>query len=224
MWQRLLIGDGPWAFVLEAVWRGAFMYVLLLIFMRMMGKRVAAQLTTNERAVVLMLGAAIGVPIQVSSQGMLPAAVVLMTTLVMQRGLARYASRHERFEAVSQGDVCTVLEDGRLMLEQIAQVQMSRELLASELRSRGIQHLGELRRVYLEASGGLSLLRYREARPGLSLSPGADGSLRREARVPGRYACWGCGHTIEAAQRPEKPCAACGCAIWHHAVRRLADT
>lgn len=65
--QRILIGDGPWAFLLEVVVRAALVYVLLLVAMRMMGKRVAAQLSITELAVILMLGAAIGVPIQVLS-------------------------------------------------------------------------------------------------------------------------------------------------------------
>jgi uncharacterized membrane protein YcaP (DUF421 family) len=57
----------------------------LLVSMRLMGKRVTAQLSITELAVILMLGAAIGVPIQVSSQGVLPAVVVLITVVSFQR-------------------------------------------------------------------------------------------------------------------------------------------
>jgi uncharacterized membrane protein YcaP (DUF421 family) len=63
--ERILIGDGPWAFLIEVLPRAIVMYALLLISMRLMGKRVAAQLSITELAVILMLGAAIGVPIQV---------------------------------------------------------------------------------------------------------------------------------------------------------------
>ncbi|HEY2021442.1 hypothetical protein [Paraburkholderia sp.] len=83
--ERILIGDGPWAFLLEVVVRAAIVYVLLLVAMRLMGKRVAAQLSITELAVILMLGAAIGVPIQVSSQGVLPAVIVLFTVALLQR-------------------------------------------------------------------------------------------------------------------------------------------
>lgn len=62
--ERLLIGDGPWAFLVEVIPRAVVMYLLLLVAMRLMGKRVAAQLSITELAVILMLGAAIGVPIR----------------------------------------------------------------------------------------------------------------------------------------------------------------
>src|SRR6195952_5887933 len=96
--ERLLIGDGPWAFLAEVVPRAIVMYLLLLVSMRLMGKRVAAQLSITELAVILMLGAAIGVPIQVSSQGVLPAVVVLLTVVFMQRASSRAAVRWRRVE------------------------------------------------------------------------------------------------------------------------------
>src|SRR6195952_3068631 len=96
--ERLLIGDGHWAFLAEGVPRAIIMYALFLVSMRLMGKRVAAQLSITELAVILMLGAAIGVPIQVSSQGVLPAVVVLLTVVFMQRASSRAAVRWRRVE------------------------------------------------------------------------------------------------------------------------------
>lgn len=220
MWQRLLIGDGPWSFLVEAVWRAAIIYLLLLFFMRLMGKRVAAQLTTNEMAVILMLGAAIGVPIQVSSQGVLPAVVVLATTLACQRGLSWFSSRNTRIETVSQGDVEVLVQDGRMRLDRLAKTRLSREMLASELRTRQIQHLGELRRVYIEASGGLSLIPYRDPQPGLSLCPDADDAFCKLVHVQGYSACWGCGNVRHAASEPIGECEHCGCERWLTAVRK----
>ncbi|MGI4813286.1 MAG: DUF421 domain-containing protein [Janthinobacterium lividum] len=207
LWERMLIGDGPWSFLIEVIWRAAALYLLLLVFMRLMGKRVAAQLTINEMAVILMLGAAIGLPIQVSSQGIIPAAVVLATTMLLQRGLSWLTSQNSRFEIAVQGDVLMVIADGRLLLDALASAQLSRELLASELRSRNVQQLGELRRVYIESSGGFSLVPFREPRPGLSLCPEEDDAYFQDARVEGYVACWRCGsvRSAECEQRAADP-------------------
>ena len=175
--ERLLTGDGPWDFLAEVVPRAVIMYFLLLVSMRLMGKRVAAQLSIAELAVILMLGAAIGVPIQVSSQGVLPAVVVLLTVVCMQRASARAAVRWRRFEVVSQGDTRLVVRDGRILLESLKKNQMSREMLASELRAADVAHLGELRRVYLESSGGLSVVKRKAATPGLTLGPDVGPAL-----------------------------------------------
>lgn len=219
-WQKMLIGDAPWPFLIEVLWRAGVMYVLLLVFMRLMGKRFAAQLTTNELAVVLMLGAAIGVPIQVVTQGILPALIVLAITMGLQRGLAWLSFRSRKLETLAQGDVSVLVQDGRYLLDQLNGLRLSREMLASELRALNVQHLGELRRVYVEASGGLSLIRFRDPRPGLSLSPDAGGANDDHLTLPDLRACWRCGHVEAPTEKGLGACVFCGCDQWRAAVRK----
>jgi uncharacterized membrane protein YcaP (DUF421 family) len=216
--ERLLIGDGPWAFLAEIVPRAVVMYLLLLVSMRLMGKRVAAQLSITELAVILMLGAAIGVPIQVSSQGVLPAVVVLLTVVCMQRVSSRAAVRWRRVEVLSQGDTRLVIRDGRMLLDSLKQNQMSREMLASELRAADVAHLGELRRAYLESSGALSLVRRKSPMPGLTLRPDMERSLLQDIGADGFFACWSCGNVVATDERPECACGFCGVRKWESAV------
>src|SRR3954463_2306897 len=104
-WLRhLLIGDTSWLFLLEIIYRAAIVYVVLLIAMRLMGKRMAAQLGIAELAVILMLGAAISAPIQMPKQGLLPAIVVLGTIAVLHRGLSWWSFRSSRVEVRVHGD------------------------------------------------------------------------------------------------------------------------
>jgi uncharacterized membrane protein YcaP (DUF421 family) len=216
--ERLLIGDGPWAFLAEVVPRAVVMYLLLLVSMRLMGKRVAAQLSITELAVILMLGAAIGVPIQVSSQGVLPAVLVLLTVVFMQRASSRAAVRWRRVELLTQGDATLVVRDGRILLDSLKQNQMSREMLASELRAAGVAHLGELRRVYFEASGALSIVRRRRPIPGLTLRPDMEPAFLDDIGADGYFACWSCGNLIQAEKRPSVACQYCGVQRWESAV------
>ncbi|MDR5740791.1 YetF domain-containing protein [Caballeronia sp. LZ016] len=217
--ERLLIGDGPWAFLIEIIVRAIVMYALLLVAMRMMGKRVAAQLSITELAVILMLGAAIGMPIQVSSQGVLPAAVVLLTVVALQRLSGKAGLRWRRYEVLEQGDVTILVKDGRILMDELKRSQISREMLASELRAMNVAHLGQLRRVYLEASGSFSIVYRKEQRPGLTVRPDMEQSLLEAIGVDGHFSCWSCGVTVASQERPREPCAACGAHRWESAVR-----
>jgi hypothetical protein len=49
-WHRILAGGTPWTFLLEVVLRAAFTYLLLLLAMRLLGKRVAAHASGLHRA------------------------------------------------------------------------------------------------------------------------------------------------------------------------------
>lgn len=64
--------------------RAAIVYVELLVSMRAIGKRIAAQLGIGELAVILMLAAAISAPIQMPKKGLLSAVVILGTVPALQ--------------------------------------------------------------------------------------------------------------------------------------------
>ncbi|CAH2925207.1 MAG: hypothetical protein CPSOU_4629 [uncultured Paraburkholderia sp.] len=199
--------------------RAVIAYALLLVSMRLMGKRVAAQLSITELAVIVMLGAAIGGPIQVSSQGVLPAAVVLLTVVTLQRLTSKAGLRWRRFEVLRQGDVTILVKDGRMLLDELKLCEMSREMLASGLRAAQLAHLGQLRRVYLEASGSLSLVWRKRECPGLTVRPDMEESLLDALNAEGHFSCWTCGVTVAARERPVKPCPACHATRWESAVQ-----
>lgn len=208
-WNRILFGDGSPLFLFEVVARTLLLYLLLLLAMRLMGRRVAAQLSRSELAVILTLGAAIGLPIQAADSGMLWAFIILLVGIGFQRGLAAASLRWRQVEHVSQGAVRIVLREGRLDLAALRSMQMSTDKLMMALRAEGIQHLGELRRVYIESAGGLSLVRYETPRAGLSILVSEnepDGvAAVHEAERGGARVCAACG----GAAKAERACDSC---------------
>lgn len=204
--NRLLIGDTSWLFLVEVLYRAAIAYIVLLIAMRVMGKRMAAQLGIGELAVVLMLGAAISAPIQMPTQGLLPAAVILGTVAALQRGVSVWSFRRRGVEVGVHGDVRILVVDGRLQIDALNDTKLSRDMVLSELRAQRVWQLGEARRVYLEPAGGFSILRYADPRPGLSLSPDADGKDWLARPASALCVCGNCG-----AEWTDSPSRCCYC-------------
>ena len=58
--HRILLGKMPWPFLFEVVLRTGVTYLLIMVAMRLMGKRVAAQLTVSELSIVVAIAAAEG--------------------------------------------------------------------------------------------------------------------------------------------------------------------
>lgn len=85
-WERILIGDNPWGFMLEVLGRTLIIYVCLIIVMRLLGKRMNAQLTITDLAVMLTLGAIASVPMQAFDKGILPGIVLLVSILLLHQG------------------------------------------------------------------------------------------------------------------------------------------
>ncbi len=72
-----------------------------------------------------------------------------------------------------EGQPCCVVEDGVLNLKSIDSERFSREELFMLLRERGVSQLGQVRRAYVEPSGGVSAFRWPDdrAKPGLPTIP-----------------------------------------------------
>ena len=218
--QRLLMGDAPWEFLLEIVFRTVAIYIILFTVMRLMGKRMAAQLSISELAVMITLGAAIGVPLQTPAQGVMPACVLLASALAFQRGVSYWAYRKRKIEVITQGDVTLLLEDGRFLLNNLNKASLTSSRVISELRAMDVQHLGELRRVYLEATGHFSLIRYRSPHAGLWIMPTPDDAFSQQTQGMTMSACSSCGYV--SAHKLHKPqCPYCEGTQWAPASRRL---
>src|ERR1700749_3909429 len=104
-WVRILLGNMPPQFLIEVIMRVAFIYLLILFCIRLMGKRMAAQLSRNELVAISSLAASIGIPIQTPDRGLLPALLVALVVVAAQRMVATWLSRRQAFERRSQGNI-----------------------------------------------------------------------------------------------------------------------
>ena len=218
--QRMLIGEVPFHFYLEVIFKVAVIYLILMVSMRLMGKRMSTQLSRNEMAAVASLAAAVGVPLMNPDRGLLPAVVIAMVILFYQLLIARRAAKDKKFESLTQGSYNMLIKDGVLNVDAMTLTRISRERVFAQLRSASISHLGMVRRLYFEAGGGFSLLKAGEPKPGLSVLPGWDKQLNAYLNVPVNIeVCRNCGCPKPSGTGGENPsCGNCKSDEWGEAV------
>ncbi|MGY2132956.1 DUF421 domain-containing protein [Hymenobacter sp. HD11105] len=220
-WQRILLGNAPVEFLVEVVLRTVIIYLALLLTMRIMGKRMNAQLTITELSVMIMLGGIVSVPMQIPERGLLHGILILGCILVLFRSINWLAYRYRRVELLAQGELQIIVADGVLDREQMITAHLSREQLFASLRAQKIQHLGELKRVYLEANGEFSVYQQKPPRPGLSILPEKDSVIHgAEHQEQDLQACLQCGYTTPEpdTQKQSAACPKCGCPDWTYAI------
>ena len=219
-WTRLLVGATSWIFLVEVALRAIVVYVALSFAVRIVGHRVAANLTLFELSVAVTLAATAGVVLESPDRGLLPALVVIFTNVALHRGISYWGVRRAAVERVITGRTVTILIDGVLVIRRLSRQSLSHDRLFSMLRARGIQQLGELSRIYSEPSGAYSVVHAQDAQPGLSVLPSFENALRDEAQCTDKRACERCGFTV-ARDKAHAACERCGHSGWAHAVRRL---
>ncbi|MBB5234766.1 uncharacterized membrane protein YcaP (DUF421 family) [Deinococcus budaensis] len=220
-WPRLLLGEGASGLLLlELVFRTGVIFLWLLFLLRVTGKRGLAQLSPLEFAIVIALGSAAGDPMLYTEVPLLQAMLVLAAVVGLQRGVSRLMNRSRKLETFVDGVPMELMRDGVILDGALRRSQLSQEDLFERLRPEGVEQLGQVRRVYLEQGGHLSvfLLPESQVRPGLPIVPPWD--LQPPPPVPagfrGPVACRHCGQVETGAG----PVCTCGHRHWTVATAR----
>lgn len=218
-WLRILVGEVPGSFYVEIICRAAFVYLLLVVSMRLMGRRMATKLSRNEMAAMVSMAAAIGVPILDASRGLLPAVMIAIVVVSTQRLVSYLAAKNQTFEGISQDISVTLVEDAVMDLPAMKGSGITRQLLFAQLRSNGLTHLGYVKRLYMEANGAFTLITDPDPKPGLSLLPEWDTDfLNEQEKVPGQLVCYQCGNPQPETNRNQS-CVRCDRNEWVEALR-----
>ncbi|WP_018622319.1 DUF421 domain-containing protein [Spirosoma luteum] len=219
-WARILIGQVPGQFYIEILIRTAFIYLLLVVSMRLMGRRMASKLSRNEMVAMVSLAAAVGVPILDAQRGLLPILIIAVVVVFTQRLVSYWAARNQKFEGISQDILSTLVENSVMQLATMENAQITRELLFAVLRSKGMTHLGHVKRLYMEANGSFTLIEELEPKPGLSILPEWDAEfIRQQPQAPEQSVCYHCGKARSPSGAHRDECSNCGHDEWVSALK-----
>jgi uncharacterized membrane protein YcaP (DUF421 family) len=116
-WARIFFGEVPGGFYFELILRAAVIYLLLMLSMRFMGKRMSGLLSRNELVAMVSLAAAIGTPLTSPDRGILPAVIIAVIVVYVARWISAIAFGNEKFENYAIGEMDTLVRDAVIDLE-----------------------------------------------------------------------------------------------------------
>jgi uncharacterized membrane protein YcaP (DUF421 family) len=213
-WQRIWFGNAPAEFMVEVFFRTLVIYLILLLVVKALGKRMSGQLTITELAVMLSLGAIVSVPMQLPDRGLLQGVLAFICAFCFLRGVNYLGVKNEKMEHLLQGKMSVLVRDGVLQVDEMRQSGVSQEQLFAQLRKKKISNLGQVERVYLEACGLFSIFKTNDPKPGLSVYPQSDRELRTsQEKTRDRQVCLICG-TVITGTGEKKDCENCHSHRW----------
>jgi uncharacterized membrane protein YcaP (DUF421 family) len=221
--RRIFLGDAPPLFLLEIVFRTLIMYAYTVILLRILGKRGMGQLSMLELAIIISFGSAVGDPMVGADVPIVHGMVAITVVTIFQIGLERLINKNSKVEALMEGTPNLIVQDGVIQWDCMKRDNLSKEDLFRSLRSKDVEHLGQVQKAFFETSGSVSVFfnSPKKIKPGLSLLPEEmvpeDTILRNEMQVPGtgEYSCMNCGHTITLKMEGIIPkCRVCADARW----------
>lgn len=218
---NIFFSDTTWNFILEIIIRCIVMYLVIIIFLRLTGKRGIRQLSIFELAIILCLGSAAGDPMLTHDLPIVHAFVVFSVILVLYRLTTWAMVKSKKIENLLEGEALYVVQDGLLVHRDFRKQLYSQDEFFSEMRVQNIEHLGQLRVALLETDGTLSLLYYddTEVKWGLPIFPLAYTPVS-DVEENTFYSCMSCGET-KVISKVDETCSRCKHSSWAKALNNL---
>lgn len=220
--HKILLEGANYGFAIEIIGRTLFMFSLILIVLRLSGRRGVRQLTLFEVAIILGLGSAAGDPMFQENIPVIYSVIVLITVILFYKLITFLASRSKLITRMMEGKEMMIVKDGMFSIKESRESSFSQREFFAELRNHSIEHLGQVRLALLEVDGTISIIRYdkEHIRYGLPLFP-TDYKKINPLKTTGPYACMFCGN-VEQNLTPEKPdCQRCNRSDWTIAINTL---
>jgi uncharacterized membrane protein YcaP (DUF421 family) len=225
-WKTLLLGSEQWDFLLETAFRTAIMFVIILLSLRLLGKRGIKQLSVFELGVIIGLGSAAGDPMFYKDVGLLPGILVFSVVVVLYRLITFLINRSQHFEKFVEGQPAILIEEGVFDADNFDKEPIAQDEFYSQLRLNNVSHLGQVKLAILETNGEVSIFYYtdEEVRYGLPVLPHLCDEKLETINEKGHYACAHCGNTMPLQPAPAHTCPVCKRKKWVRAIneRRIA--
>ena len=216
-WSRLLgAGEHPPLYALEVLVRTVVTYLMLLAALRITGRRSVKQLSLFELSIVIGLGSIAGDTMFYPEVPLSHAVIVFGTVMTMYWGLNRLTEVSPKFGDWMEGEDVLLLQQGELHWANFEKQHLTQKELFGELRQQQVEHLGQLKAVYSEACGELSLFFYEDddVRPGLSIIPRELAGATETVAKAGPQACVRCGRVETLQPAAAHACPVCRGKCW----------
>lgn len=148
-----------WHFVLRA----CVIYVLVMVLVRVSGKRAVGQFTPFDLVLLILIGNAVQNGINGGDNSLTGAAVMATTLIVLNYLVALLTSRNRRAERLVEGEPVVLARDGRLFRQVLRRELVSDEDFAEALRMNSVEGIGDVHLALLETNGHITVVPRRKA-------------------------------------------------------------
>lgn len=144
--------------IVEMILRGTVIYWVILVLLRLSGRREIGSLGTADLLVLILVSDAAGDALSGGSPSVTDGIVVVTTIVVWSVVLDRAAYRFQFVRRLLDPERVCLIRDGRIIRSGLRSEQISRGELMEQLRLKGVESVAVVKRAYLESNGQFSVI------------------------------------------------------------------
>lgn len=151
--------------MITAFFRTAILYLLLIVGLRLTGKRQIGELEPIELVLTMLLSDLASVPMQDFGIPLVNGVIPIVTLLAMSMLLSCVSLRNVRFRTLICGKPAIIIRNGKLQQDAMRHNRLTLDELFEELRTQGVTDISDVKYAVLETGGQLSVLLRTAAQP-----------------------------------------------------------
>jgi uncharacterized membrane protein YcaP (DUF421 family) len=144
---------------MDSVLRAAAVYLILLVIMRVAGKRTLAQVTVFDFILLLIIGEATQQALLGEDFSIVNAAIVIGTLVLLDIGLSVLKLRSPKLDRIIDDSPVVIVDHGKLLRDRMDRARIDeQEILVAARELHGLEKLEQIKYAVLERSGGISIV------------------------------------------------------------------
>lgn len=138
--------------------RTVFLYALVILVIRLMGKRQIGELQPYEFVITIMISDLAALPMQDTRLPLILGVIPIITLLFIKTLLSLLQLKSQKARQILEGEPCILIARGKIKFENLKKQQINLDELMEEIRLAGYFDLSEIEYGILENNGQMSFL------------------------------------------------------------------
>ena len=138
--------------------RTALLYFLIIVCMRLMGKRQLGELQPTELVITIMLSEIAAIPLQDNGVPLVNSVVCIVLLVALEVINSAICLKNAKIRSIVEGNSLVVIRDGVIDQKQLKNLRYSAEDLLEQLRQKDVFDINDVRFAVVETNGQLSVM------------------------------------------------------------------
>lgn len=150
---------------LQIALRTGVIYLVVLIGVRLSGKREVGQMTPFDLTLLLLLSNSVQNAMTGPDTSLIGGVIAASTLLLLNYLIGTLSGASRGFRRVVEGEPSLLIHDGKAIESHMAREHVSMDELQRALREHGIANVQDVALAVLEVDGSISCMKYDEIKP-----------------------------------------------------------
>jgi uncharacterized membrane protein YcaP (DUF421 family) len=144
---------------MDAILRGAFIYFILLVVIRLSGRRTLGEMTTFDFVLLLIVAETTQQALLGDDFSVTNAFLLIITLVGIDILMSLLKNRFATVERAVDGIPMVIVENGRPLQERLRKSRLDEhDVLSAARRLQGLERMDQIKYAVLEADGAISII------------------------------------------------------------------